>query len=115
MSTTLRVIVLLISILTFLYVMKRINKAKVQIGDAIFWIFFSIILLIFGLFPDIIYHLQVVMGIADSTNCLFFLLIAALLVKVFGLSIKVSQLENKLVELVHTYGIENSEDPKKKE
>ena len=115
MTTTLRVIVLLISILTFLYVMKRINKAKVQINDAIFWIFFSVILLIFGLFPDIIYKLQRVIGIADSTNCLFFILIGVLLMKVFSLSIKVSQLENKLVELIQAYGIDHSESPKEEE
>lgn len=109
MTITLRIILMIISIVTFLYVMRRINKAKIQIADSIFWIFFSIILLIFGLFPNIINYLKLVFGISDPTNCLFFLIIGALLVKTFGLSIKVSQLENKLVELIQSYGIDHTD------
>ena len=39
------------SIITFLFVMKLIRKSTVRIEDTLFWIVFSIVLILLSIFP----------------------------------------------------------------
>ena len=54
-----RVCLVLGSLITATYILRRVRLAKVQIEDTIFWLLFSGILLILAIFP----------GIASSSFC----------------------------------------------
>ena len=45
--------VIIISILTIIYIIRKIRKHKLNIDDSIVWIIWSIILLILSIFPKI--------------------------------------------------------------
>ena len=51
MTLVFRVILIVMSLLTTYYILKRIRQSKLQIEYAIFWILFAGVLIIFSLFP----------------------------------------------------------------
>ena len=55
MSIVLRIILIIASLLTILYMMRKIRQSKVQIEDSIFWVIFSVILLVVSIFPGLLY------------------------------------------------------------
>ncbi|MEE1228000.1 MAG: DUF2304 domain-containing protein [Lachnospiraceae bacterium] len=96
MSFTLRVILLIASVGSAVWILHKIRKLKVKMEDAIFWMFFAAILFIMGMFPELTYWLTGKVGMMSPANLIFLIIIALLLEKVFTLSIITSQLEEKL-------------------
>lgn len=99
MSATLRVILLVAAVAFVVWILHKIRKLKVKMEDAIFWVIFSVILCVLGLFPEVTYWLTGVVGIMSPANLIFMVIIFLLLEKVFTLSIVVSQLEEKVTVL----------------
>ena len=64
--------------------------------DAIFWMFFSGLLLVLAIFPQLSFYLSSLLGIDSPANLVFLIIICLLLEKIFTLSIVVSQLEEKI-------------------
>ena len=96
MSDTLRVLLIVASVLTVGWILRQIRKNKVKMEDAIFWIFFAAILLLLAIFPEISYKLCTMLGIMSPSNLVFLVIIFLLVEKTFTLSIIVSQLEDKI-------------------
>ncbi len=96
MSSTLRALLLIAGVVTAIWILYRIRKSKVKLEDAIFWICMAGVLLVFGIFTEFTYYLSNLFGIQSAVNCVFLIIIALLLEKVFTLSIKLSQLEEKM-------------------
>lgn len=96
MSFTLRVILLIASVGSAVWILHKIRKLKVKMEDAIFWMFFAAILFIMGMFPELTYWLTRKLGMQSPANLIFLIIIALLLEKIFTLSIITSQLEEKL-------------------
>ncbi len=53
MSDTLKGLLIIASVLTVGWILRKIRKNKVKMEDAIFWIFFAAILLLLAIFPEI--------------------------------------------------------------
>ncbi len=53
MTMTLRIALVLVSLGTFSLMMRKIRQSKLQIESAIFWIVFSIVLVVFSIFPSV--------------------------------------------------------------
>lgn len=100
MSVTLRVVLCIISLLTFAYVGRKIRKSQMQLEDALFWIILSAIIALISIFPSIAYYASEQIGFQAPVNFIFLVMIFLLLWKVFLLSIKISQLENRIASLV---------------
>lgn len=99
MSLTLRILLLILSFISAIWILSKIRRLKVKMEDAIFWIFFAVILCLLGIFPDITYWLTGKVGMMSPANLIFLIVIILLLEKVFTLSIIVSQLEDKITVL----------------
>lgn len=106
MTMTLRVVLILASVGTFYLIMRKIRQSKVQIESAIFWIVLAIVLVIYSLFPQVADFCAHVLGIYATTNFLFLFAIFVLIVKVFYMTIHISQLETKVKELVQQMALE---------
>lgn len=96
MSTTLRVLLLIASIITAVWVLRRIRKNRVKQEDALYWVCFAALLAILGMFPEISYMMSDALGIQSPANFVFLAIIAILLEKLLTLSIQLSFLESKL-------------------
>lgn len=109
MSMMLRITLIAASVLTTAAILHKIRRSKVQIEDAIFWVLFSGVLIMFSVFPQVAYLLSDLVGIQAPSNFIFMLVIFLLLVKIFAMSVRISQLEAKLRELVQVIAIDNLE------
>ncbi|NBH73351.1 DUF2304 domain-containing protein [Clostridiaceae bacterium] len=106
MTTTLRVVLILVSVVTFLLMMRKIRQSKIQIESAIFWILLSLVLVVFSIFPPIADFIAHCLGIYSTPNFLFLFAIFLLIVKEFRMTIHISQLETRIKELVQRMALE---------
>ena len=99
MTPTLRVVLIVVSILTTFMIMRKIRQSKLQIEDSIFWLGFSSILIVFSIFPGLPDLLAELAGTYTTANFIYLAVIFLLIVKMFHMSIKQSQLETKIKDL----------------
>lgn len=106
MGFILRLILIIASLITTLYILRRIRHAKLQIEYAIFWLIFAGMLLIISIFPNLMIMLTRAVGMQSPINCVFLLVIFTLMIKLFMQTIEHSQLEDKLKQLTQRLAIE---------
>jgi len=105
MTPVFRVVLIVVSLLTFFGIVKKIRNAKVQIENSIFWIGFSALLLLLSIFPGIANFVSDLLGIYSTVNFIFLFVIFVLLVHQFSNSLKISQLEDKIKELTQEIAV----------
>ena len=91
-----RICLIVGSLLTALYILRRVRLAKVQIEDALFWLFFSAVLLMLALCPGMSHRAAYLMGFQSPINFVYIVIIFLLLAKQFFMSIRISQLDSKV-------------------
>lgn len=114
MSIYLRIILVVISMLSMLNILKRVRKSKLQIEYSIFWIVFSILLILVAIFPQPMFTLAQILGIQSPANMVFLFVIFILLIKLFNMTIEVSQLQYKQQELVQKIALDENKKTEKK-
>ena len=106
MTPVFRVILIVVSLFTTYYILKRIRQSKLQIEYAIFWILFSGVLIVFSLFPWLVSMFTRLIGMQLPVNFIFLLFIFVLMVKLFFMTIELSTLENKVKDLTQELALE---------
>ena len=101
MTVIFRVILVIVSILTMAFMMRKIRQAKVQIE--------ALILVVFSLFPAVADACAHLLGIYSTPNFLFLFMIFLLIVKVFGMTLQMSQMESKQKELVQRIALDQKD------
>ena len=109
MSILLRAALILVSALVTVSVTGRIRKARMQIEDAVFWVLFSLLLVVLAIFPRILYFFTELLRMQSPANLLFLAVIGLLFLRVFSLSVKVSLLEEKLKTLAQNEALKEIE------
>lgn len=99
MTPVFRIILIVVSLLTTFYILKRIRQSKLQIEYAIFWILFSGVLIVLSLFPWLVTLFTRLIGMQLPVNFIFMVFIFVLMVKMFLMTIELSTLENKVKDL----------------
>ena len=89
MTTGMRIFLIIGSVLSCAYVLRRIRKSKMRTEDSIFWIFFSVVLVILGIFPGIADWLARLLGVQSQ---------------------KAARTEAQLVHLIQTYAIDRENE-----
>lgn len=106
MTPILRVMLVLVSFGTFFLMMHKIRQAKVQIEAAIFWVIFALMLVLFSIFPGVADLLAHLAGVYSTPNFLFLFVIFLLMIKIFYMTIHISQLESKIKDLVQRMALD---------
>lgn len=115
MMTMLFPVLFVVSLFTAVFVCIKVRKEQFLTQDAIYWIAFSIILIVLSLFPGISAFFAELLGFEATQNFIFAVFIFLLLIKVFLLSVKVSMLERKIDRFIHRYAIDKAESEDEKE
>ena len=113
MTTTLRFFLVIASVLTVIWILRKIRKMKVKMEDAISWLVFSALIIVLAIFPEISYWLSKLLGIESPANLVFLFVICLLLEKIFTLSIITSQLEEKVSILSAEVALRSQDDKKR--
>ena len=58
MTIWFQIVLIFVSLATVTFILRGIRKSQVQINDSLFWIFFSLVLLVFSVFPKLINQYQ---------------------------------------------------------
>ena len=111
-SVQLQLLLVIGCLFTYWYIIRKVKKANVRIDDIIIWIIGIFILLIFSLFPGLPAQLSKWIGFEASVNSIFFMVIFFLFIMVFLLTVKVSQLQEKIKDLTHQLALQSLTDEK---
>ena len=107
MSATLRAFLIVISVLVAIYTIRRIRKSQLNIDDSVFWIGFSVLLLIMSIFPQIATFCTHLLGIESTVNFVFLFVIAIICIKLFQIAIDLSITKHRLNHLIQRIAILN--------
>ena len=109
MTMMLRLVLIAGSLLTTAQIIRKIRQSKAQIEDSVFWVFVSAVLILFSIFPGAADLLSGLVGTYSTSNFIFLFIIFLLMVKVFSLTLRVSQLEAKQRELIQRIALKDKE------
>lgn len=115
MGLKLQLVFIIASILTFIFVIKKIQKHGLSIDDAIVWILWSILLLIISVFPQIPTWISNQLGFMSTSNFIFCAFIFFLYVMLFMQTAQISKLKEKQKELIQKLSIKEYEEKKEKD
>lgn len=104
----------LVSILTFIFIVLKIRKNGLNIEDSIIWLLWVIFLLILSFFPSLPAFVSDKLGFMATSNFVFSLFIFFLYILLFLQSIQISKLKDKQRELIQKISIKDYSDRKKR-
>lgn len=113
-----RIILILASVGTATFIIKKIRQSRLQIEYTVFWLVFAVMIVLLSVFPEVAIYGASLLGIYDPTNFIFLIIIFLMIVKMFFMTIEISNLEYRLKELVQKTAIseaQKEEDTNKKE
>ncbi len=101
------------SIITAVFVLKKIRKSQFKIGDTLYWLLFCLLLIIMCLFPQAVSAVSSFIGFEASSNFVFVAIIFLLLVKIFLLDLRLAKTEDKLTKIAQQYAIDRETEERK--
>ena len=107
MSFTLRILLIVVSLFSIIYVVKKIRSAKLRIDYSIYWILVSGLIIILALFPQIAIKMATLIGVASPVNLIYLVMIFILFVHNFFLTIKVSKVEDMVNNIVQDKAVDD--------
>ena len=110
MGLKLQMFFIIASIVTFIFVIKKIQKHGLDIDDAIVWILWAILLLVISIFPQIPTWISNKIGFMSTSNFIFCLFIFFLYIMLFNQNAQISKLKEKQKELIQKLSIKEYEE-----
>ncbi len=109
-----RILLVLGSIITLIFVVRYIRKNRAKIEDTLFWILICFVLVVLSIFPQLPYLLSDLFAIESPAHLIFLGVIFILLLNQFFLTMKLSSLEIKFSDLVKRTALREKEEESKK-
>lgn len=114
MSTILRSILIIGSIISFLLCVKKIKQSKLKVENSVIWMLGSILLILMSIFSNFIGWLSSVLGFVSPVNFVFLIMIAFLLIQSFIDNMNITALNEKIKDLNHYIALKEHEEQIKK-
>ncbi len=109
MSITLRILLIVVSLMLGFFVLRKIRKAQLDIDDSLHWIVASLFLLLLSIFPQIAVKAAAALGFMSPANFVFLCAIFLVLVRLFIQSVEMSTQKHRLNMLVQKLALLNHE------
>lgn len=100
------------SVITAIFVVRKIRKSQFKIGDSLYWLLFCLLLLVMSIFPKAVSFVSVLIGFESPSNFIFVAIIFLLLVKIFLLDVRVAKNEARIERLVQKYALDDEHKEK---
>ena len=114
MSITLRILLIICSVISFILCVKKIKKSELKIENSVIWLLGSILLILMSIFSDAITWVSSALGFEAPVNFVWMCAIGFLLVELFLDNIRISNLNEKVKDLNHYIAIKENEEKQKK-
>lgn len=109
MTASLRIVLVVCALCVLYFIARKIRKSQIQVMDSVFWLLFSLSLVILAVFPEIAYFLSGVLGFQAPVNFVFLYVIAILVMRDFSSTVKIAQMRTKLTALIQEIALRNSD------
>lgn len=109
MTITLRIILIVCSLLSFVLCIKRVKQSKLRVADSIIWVIGSFILILMSIFSGAVEWISEKLGFIAPVNFVFLVVIGFLLIETFISNIKIAMLNEKVKNLNHYIALKENE------
>ena len=113
MSITLRIILILGSLISFILCVKKIKRAKLKVENSIIWMLGSFVLILMAIFDGAVGWIANKLGFMASVNFVFLIMIFFLLMQVFIDNMRMAELNEKVKNLDHYIALKENEEKNK--
>ena len=113
MTITLRVILIIGSLIAFFLCVKRIKQAKLKVSNSVMWMVGCLILILMSIFSNVVEWISVKLGFIAPVNFVFLTMIGFLLIQMFIYNIRISELNEKIKDLTHYIALKENEERNK--
>lgn len=101
MTITLRIVLIICSIISFLLCIMKIKQAKLKVENSVIWMIGSILLILMSIFSNAVEWISTQLGFMAPVNFVFLVMIGFLLIQLFIDNIRISNLNEKIKDLNH--------------
>ncbi|MDD5624078.1 MAG: DUF2304 domain-containing protein [Candidatus Peribacteraceae bacterium] len=113
--TPYQIVAPVISILALVYAWSLVLKQKKTIWEAVLWTLFWAAIAAIALFPQVLDYLAFVMGFKDRQNALLITFLGVISFIVFGLIVRVEELEQRQTKIVRSSALREAGLQEKKQ
>ncbi|MEI3394908.1 MAG: DUF2304 domain-containing protein [Clostridia bacterium] len=113
MTITLRIILIILSVISFLLCVKKIKQSKLKVSNSITWLVGSILLILMSIFSHGVEYIANKLGFIAPVNFVFFVIITFLLIQNFIDNIRISTLSEKIKDLNHYIALTEHDEKNK--
>lgn len=106
LTLILRVILIVAAVGLIAFLLHSIRKSKMSIDDSMFWLGFSLLILLLSIFPEIPSWLSYAIGFLSPVNFVFLFFIFVLIIRDFLSNRRISQLEIRVKELTQQIALD---------
>lgn len=109
MTITLRVILIVCSIISFFLCIRKIKQSKLKVSNSVIWMVGSVILILMSIFSEGVQWISEKLGFMAPVNFVFLIMIGFLLIQLFIDNIRIFQLNEKIKDLDHYIALKEHE------
>lgn len=113
MTITLRIILIICSIVSFLLCIMKIKQAKLKVENSVIWMIGSVILILMSAFSNTVEWIATQLGFMAPVNFVFLVMIGFLLIQLFIDNIRISNLNEKIKDLNHYIALKEYDEKNK--
>ena len=113
MTITLRVILIIGSLIAFFLCVKRIKQAKLKVSNSVMWMVGCLILILMSIFSNVVEWISVKLRFIAPVNLVSLTMIGFLLIQMFIYNIRISELNEKIKDLNHYIALKENEERNK--
>lgn len=113
MTITLRIVLIICSIISFLLCIMKIKQAKLKVENSVIWMIGSILLILMSIFSNAVEWISTQLGFMAPVNFVFLVMIGFLLIQLFIDNIRISNLNEKIKDLNHYIALKEYDEKNK--
>lgn len=102
MDITLQIILIVLAIIFVGFILTVTKKKQLSYRYTLLWLFFSFVIVLIAIFPQIIMSIAKFIHIETPVNALFLIAIGAMILIIFFMTIGYSKHSEKITKLVQT-------------
>lgn len=113
MTITLRIVLIICSIISFLLCIMKIKQAKLKVENSVIWMIGSVLLVLMSIFSNTVEWISTQLGFMAPVNFVFLVMIGFLLIQLFIDNIRISNLNEKIKDLNHYIALKEYDEKNK--
>ena len=113
MTITLRIILVICSLISFILCITKIKQAKLKVTNSVIWMIGSVILILMSIFSGAVEWIAIQLRFLAQVNFVFLVMIGFLLIQTFVDNIRICNLNEKIKDLNHYIALKEYDEKEK--